>query len=380
MLRAHHFPKVSDLWRWTPPGRTHAVQAFAAAVGMGGPLLVGVAAGQVQAGLAAAMGGLILSTTEPVGSTLREKVTSVALPVVICGGGLAIGFLLAPHGLWLTFGLPLLAATVALLGGMSMPLAVASVQFIVLLTIAAGMGEHGGPLGGLLLLFLAGTVWTGGVLLALDWGLYSTGRAGSRAKPPPAAPKRKPTLRQLFRRWRGNLKTLAGWQYALRAGSCLSAAEALNWLWAGHHGYWIGVTVAVTLGRPLPAPPTRTLERLIGTVLGVLLAGGLLGWGPSLWAIVALIAVMAAARPALRSANYVAYAAVMTPLVMLIIDLGAEPSWDLLADRLVATFAGCAIVLVLGYLAWFRYTGPESTGAGNSGSPADPHPESGNTK
>jgi hypothetical protein len=38
--------------------------------------------------------------------------------------------------------------------------------------------------------------------------------------------------------------------------------------------------------------------------------------------------------------------------VILLLDFGQEPSWTVVADRLVATLAGCALALTLGYLAW----------------------------
>jgi uncharacterized membrane protein YccC len=66
------------------------------------------------------------------------------------------------------------------------------------------------------------------------------------------------------------------------------------------------------------------------------------------------IAALAAAIPALLERSHTAYAAVMTPLVPLLLDFGRAPSWTLVADRLVATLVGCALALTLGYLVWSR--------------------------
>jgi uncharacterized membrane protein YccC len=46
------------------------------------------------------------------------------------------------------------------------------------------------------------------------------------------------------------------------------------------------------------------------------------------------------------------FATVLTPLVIIQLDIGHAGSWDLLLARLVDTAAGCLIVLVFGYLLW----------------------------
>jgi uncharacterized membrane protein YccC len=98
----------------------------------------------------------------------------------------------------------------------------------------------------------------------------------------------------------------------------------------------------------------RALHRAAGTALGVLLISLFLLGTPPLWVTIMLIALLAAARPILRDANYTAYAAVMTPLVILLLDFGQQTSWARIADRLIATAAGCALALTLGYLIWIK--------------------------
>ncbi len=62
----------------------------------------------------------------------------------------------------------------------------------------------------------------------------------------------------------------------------------------------------------------------------------------------------AAARVLLKDSNYAAYSAVMTLLVLLLIDSGGTPSFSLLADRPAATLAGCVLALTLGNPAPYR--------------------------
>ncbi len=70
--------------------------------------------------------------------------------------------------------------------------------------------------------------------------------------------------------------------------------------------------------------------------------------------------MLGAARPVLRAANYAAYAALMMPLIMLLLDLGKAPSLAIMIDRLLATIIGCALSLTLGYLVWPRRDGRAS--------------------
>ena len=88
-----------------------------------------------------------------------------------------------------------------------------------------------------------------------------------------------------------------------------------------------------------------------------------------MWTLIAIIAALAAARPILMAANYTVYAAVMTPLVILLLDFGQEPSFAAIVDRLAATLAGCGLALALGYLAWSRLFPPARVAVERKGNP-----------
>lgn len=146
----------------------------------------------------------------------------------------------------------------------------------------------------------------------------------------------------LLRRWRKSLSSLAGWQYTLRITLCLSVAEVIRGIWPHDHSYWISLTIAIVVHRDLQQALTRTFQRALGTVLGVLLISILLLGLPSLGMIIVLVALLAA----------------VTPLIILLLDFGREPSVAMIANRLTATFIGCFIALILGYMAWVKFAGP----------------------
>jgi uncharacterized membrane protein YccC len=141
------------------------------------------------------------------------------------------------------------------------------------------------------------------------------------------------------------LKRLAGWQFALRLVACLAAAGAIRAHWPEHHFHWIAITVALLTERSLERFPVRVTQRAVGTLVGVIAAGLVYWLNPPQWALAAVIAVLAAARAPLRTANYLAYTVVQTPLVLLILDAGQRQGFELLGDRLVATLIGAALVL-----------------------------------
>jgi hypothetical protein len=342
---------------WSSGGTPEAFQVVAAALGLAGPVAVGAITGHAESGMVASLGGLALSGAGKA-ETFREQ--APVLLYALVGGSAAIfaGSALAGHGMLTTFGLPAVAAVAGLLGGISRPLARTTTQFILYAIIAANLSVHEARPLGLTLLFFLGAVWTATLSLVLR-PLFRAMRPGPIPPAPGDAarlPKR--TAGQLLRRWRHSLAHLSGWQYSLRISLCLVAGEAFEWMWPHHHGYWVSITVVIVVQRHLQAALPRAVRRAAGTALGVLLTTLLWLGSLSMWATIGMIAPLAAARPILREANYAAYAAVMTPLVILLLDFGQEPSWGVVVDRLAATLFGCALALTLGYLAWSKLSPP----------------------
>jgi uncharacterized membrane protein YccC len=334
-----------------------ASQVVAATLGLAGPITIGAMAGHADFGMAASLGGLALSG-EGKGETFREQVPDLIYALVAGTAAMVTGSAMAGHGMLTTFGVPAVAGAAGVLGGISRPLVRATTQFILYTIIAANLDLRGAHPIGMILLFFLGAAWSAGLSLGLR-PLFRAMRphpipyaAAEVAQPPKHSPG------QLLRRWRNSLAHLSGWQYALRITLCLIAGEAFECIWPHHHGYWVSITVVIVAQRNLQAAFPRTLQRAVGTSIGVLLTGLLLLGSSSMWPVIAMIAALAAARPILKEANYAAYAAVMTPLVILLLDFGREPSWAVVIDRLAATLFGCALALTLGYLVWSRLFPP----------------------
>jgi hypothetical protein len=128
---------------------------------------------------------------------------------------------------------------------------------------------------------------------------------------------------------------------------CLSLAGLMRSLWPSHHLHWIALTVALLAEWQIDAFPVRTTQRALGAVVGVLATGILLVAPVPGWALIAAMGVLAGLRPLLRARNYLAYSAVMTPLIILVLDAGRAPELGILIDRLVATLIGASLVIAV---------------------------------
>jgi hypothetical protein len=69
------------------------------------------------------------------------------------------------------------------------------------------------------------------------------------------------------------------------------------------------------------------------------------------------IAVLAGLRPLLKARSYLAYSAIMTPLIVLVMGAGHPLGTGILVDRFIATLAGVALIIAAN-LAAARWTAP----------------------
>lgn len=347
---------LAAAFRWSSDAATDWVAILASALGMAAPILLGAASGRLALGFGMAVGSLLVGG---VGAGRDWRAQAAALLAVLAPAGVAavLAVALAGHG-WLSdAGVVVLAAAAGVLAAMGRPVSTMAIRFILLLIVTIAVAENVPDRAGLLLMIAAGALWTSVLSLVLG-ALARAGR--SSAAPEEVAPS--VPLRQRLLRWRRALARLAGWQYALRLTICLSVAGLLRWLWPGHHMHWVALTVALLAEWQIDAFPVRTTQRALGAALGVLAAGVMLFYVPPAWLLVAGMGVLAGMRPLLRARNYLAYTAVTTPLIVLLLDAGRPPEAGILIDRLTATLIGAALVIASNLL-FMRLIKP--TAAGN---------------
>mgnify|MGYP001551417580 FL=1 len=336
-----------QVFRWSPGTDAELAEILIAGIAMAVPILLAAAMGRFAAGLVVAFGALAAGRVA-IGSNLRAQVRNLSAALAPAGVAAIAGALVAELGSLTDAALVVLVFMAAMVGGYSRFLVGATTRFILFLVIAASVLDGVTDRAGFLLLMGAGAAWT--ALLNVAFGALL--RAGARidsgadvAAPPQA------TAAQRFGRWRRSLATAAGWQYALRLGACLAVAGVLRSFWPDHHLHWIALTVALLSQRRLDALSVKTTQRALGTALGVVVASMLLVFRLSAWALVASIGLLAVVRPFFRARNYLLYSAIMTPLIIMIMDAGRPPDGKVLLDRLIATLAGVVLVIAANAIA-----------------------------
>jgi hypothetical protein len=348
--RAH----LAEAFRWSAEP-VEPADAFGAALAMAVPVLVGAMLGHTSAGFLASLGGLALGARAATPGLRAQAAHFVEMLAPIVLATLAAA-LVGGRGSITGVAIVALAGMAAILGGYSRPLATGATRFALFLVIAVNAVDGDARARVVFLaLVIAGALWATFVDLTL--GIFVRAKPVGEIAAGVAQPST-PTARQKFARWRKTLRHRQGWQYALRLALCLSVAYVLQALWPEHHMYWVAVTAAILLQRQIEVFPVRTTQRAIGVALGLCLASLLLAFDPPLVLLVAGIAVLAGLRPLLRPRNYLAYCAVMTPLIVLMVDAGATPTPGLLIDRLAATLIGAGVVLALNRIAaaWLSAT------------------------
>jgi hypothetical protein len=318
-------------------------RAAAAALGMGVPVVLGAVLGHPAEGFAVSVGGLVVGGIAP-GRDAGEQMREIGATLLPAAAAMlaAIGVAAAGGGRREDAAVAALAFAAALAGSFSRPAAIGAIRFTLLLLIAAAIADGVADRAGLALLVLAGAAWTA----AANAAAGAAARRWRAAAPATNGEPGHATFAQRLTRWRRSLAALEGWQYALRLGAGLAVAAALGVLWPGHHLHWIAITVVLLTERKAEPWPAKTAQRAIGTLAGVIATGVFLAAPLPGWALGIAIAALAAGRSWLRERSYLAYTAVTTPLILAILDLGAAPGLDVLADRVVATLAGALLVLV----------------------------------
>jgi hypothetical protein len=344
--------RLREALSWSSGEKVEARTIAVAALGMTVPVLVGLAFRQAEIGFTIGLGAMLLAGEAPgtgsgTGGAVQERPSpgSAVLPAALAVG---VATLIA-GGWWTDVIMVILAGAAATISGYSRPVAVAAIRFIIYLvlsvTLLRSAGDHRG---GAALVFGLGALWNVAVRLMLRGRAPKTeALAPILAQALAASTARTPTPAQRRAYWMRTLRHLAGWQFPIRLVVGLGVASGLRALWPAHHYGWIVLTVALLTQRPLEHLPVKTIQRTLGVLIGVALTWAILAWITSPILLGGLICLLATAASVARARSYLAYSAISTPVILLVLDFGKPVHTALLADRLVATLVGAAIVVAL---------------------------------
>ena len=175
----------------------------------------------------------------------------------------------------------------------------------------------------------------------------------ARARAPEPEEAAKPGVWAVLRANLG-LQSLS-FRHALRLSIAVAVAVWLADYLMIERGYWIGLTAAVILQPFLATTWQRALERVIGSVLGGLIAAGIGLVIHTPLGIVAVVFPLAIITLAVRGVNYTLFVLFLTPQFVLIAELfqtGGAPNWHLAGLRALDSVLGGVLGLAAGFLLW----------------------------
>ncbi len=143
-------------------------------------------------------------------------------------------------------------------------------------------------------------------------------------------------------------------RHALRAATTAAPALAYTLIHDGRFDHWLTITILVTMQPYFGNTFARALERTGGTVLGGLIAAVIGLFVTSSIGIAMVMFPLAIAVFALRQVSFGLFISGLTPMIVLIIELGLPDTddWQIAATRVVLTLAGGVIAVAGCYLLW----------------------------
>jgi uncharacterized membrane protein YccC len=157
-----------------------------------------------------------------------------------------------------------------------------------------------------------------------------------------------------FRFWktiRNNLSLESdGLRHALRLGVVATFGQALASVLHLPRGYWITVTILFILKPNFGGTLQRAVLRLTGTVGGGLIAAALSLTIREEVILIAILPLLALVALSIRPINYGLYTLALTPMIMVMLDVGHTATWETSFLRVGHTFVGGILAVVGGYL------------------------------
>ncbi|HEY0971654.1 MAG TPA: FUSC family protein [Gemmatimonadales bacterium] len=140
-------------------------------------------------------------------------------------------------------------------------------------------------------------------------------------------------------------------RHALRVALVTTLAVVLTGALGLRYGYWVSITVVILLQPYTGTTTARAVQRVVGTIIGGAVAAGLTAAFRDPVAILVMVPVFVALSQALFPVSYVAFAALLTPAFVLLVELRAG-DWGLAWVRVLNTVLGGALALAAARLLW----------------------------
>ena len=141
-------------------------------------------------------------------------------------------------------------------------------------------------------------------------------------------------------------------RYVLRLATLLIPSVLLP-TWLGiQHGYWLGLTLIVVMQPDYGSTRQRAAERVLGTLLGSVLASALLFLKLPHSVLLAATGVNSFFFALFLKRHYDVAVVFLTLMVVLLTEMGGPVDWRLTVERVACTLAGGGLALLAAHFFW----------------------------
>ena len=146
----------------------------------------------------------------------------------------------------------------------------------------------------------------------------------------------------------------AALRHALRAAVAASVGFAATLYWPTSYGYWLTITLVLTMQPYFAVTITRAAERVGGTVLGGAVGAVIAIACPTPVAMAVALFPLAVLALAVRAVNFGLFMACMTPVIVLLVELArpGQSQVEIALMRGLYTVAGGGLALAFSALLW----------------------------
>lgn len=141
-------------------------------------------------------------------------------------------------------------------------------------------------------------------------------------------------------------------KYALRVATGLSIGVFLFMFFNIDHGYWIPLTMIIVIQPYYGATRKKSIERIIGTVAGILLGGIIMLLPLPHQVFVGLLVIVSFFVAYFLRNNYKVGVFFVTIMMVILMQLSQQGSWELIGWRILSTLIGAALAIIAGYMFW----------------------------
>jgi uncharacterized membrane protein YccC len=141
-------------------------------------------------------------------------------------------------------------------------------------------------------------------------------------------------------------------KYALRVALGLSIGVFVFKFFNINHGYWIPLTMIIVIQPYYGATRKKSIERIVGTVAGIVLGGVIMLLPLPHEIFVCLLVVVSFFVAYFLRNNYKIGVFFVTIMMVILMQLSQQGSWNLIGWRILSTLIGAALAIIAGYVFW----------------------------